>query len=369
MRHVALITSPGLWEHSHGDGHPLRPERLRRTVELLQETGVLAAPNVRVVAPRMATDEELGLFHTKDYIDAVRALSGGDASIPAWKFSFGPGDNPVFEGMFESESLKVGGSLMGAAMVVDGQCDVAFNFGGGMHHAAPDHASGFCVFNDAVIAIQWLVRRGLRIAYVDIDVHHGDGVQWAFYHTGRVLTISLHQSGNTLFPGTGFSDETGRGAGEGYCVNVPLPPQTGDEAYLWAFRQIVPPLVRRFEPDLLVAQLGVDTHYLDPLAELALTTRGQEALFRDIAELSPRWLALGGGGYNLDVVPRAWTLALAVMAGLPLPKALPEGYRSRYGGTDLHDHEVSSQDARLASLAQRRVEEVVAKVKQLHGLP
>jgi acetoin utilization protein AcuC len=320
------------------------------------------------VEPRPATDDELALFHTKAYIAAGRRLSSGDRSISPERYNFGPGDNPVFEGMFESESLKAGGALLAAEMLVHRECDVVFHYSGGLHHAAPDHASGFCVFNDGAIAIRWLIRQGLRIAYVDVDVHHGDGVQWAFYDSGRVLTISLHQSGNTLFPGTGFVDETGRSAGEGYCVNVPLPPNTDDDTYLWAFREIVPPLVRRFEPDLLVSQLGVDTHYLDPLAELKLTTRGHKSVFQALESFGLRWLALGGGGYNLDVVPRSWTLAFAVMAGLSLSDELPESYRAEYGGRYLEDQEGPEIDPFVKGLVRRRVEEVVAQVKQVHGL-
>ena len=171
------------------------------------------------------------------------------------------------------------------------------------------------MFNDCVVAIQWLLNQGLRVAYVDIDVHHGDGVQNAFYDTDRVLTHSLHQDGRTLFPGTGFVNEMGTGDGTGFSVNVPLPPQTYDGAYLRAFEEIVPSLLKRFEPDVLVTQLGVDTHYTDPLASLALTTTGQQTLYGLLGEVAPKWLALGGGGYALDVVPGSWALAFGEMAG------------------------------------------------------
>jgi acetoin utilization protein AcuC len=332
MRQAVFLSSPALWQRGHGPQHPLKPERLQRTHELLDEYGAFDAPNVRLVAPRLPTDDELALFHTREYIDAVRALSAGDSTLPAHRYGFGPGDNPVFEGMFESEGLKVGSGLMGAELVAGGECDVAFSFSGGLHHGGPDFASGFCVFNDLAVAIHWLLGRGLRVAYVDIDVHHGDGVQAAFYASDRVLTISLHQDGRTLFPGTGFVDEVGVGAGVGYSVNVPLPPYTDDEAYLWAFHQIVPPLLERFQADVVVTQLGVDTHHRDPLAHLALTTAGHVALFEALNGLAPRWLAFGGGGYDLGVVPRAWALAFGVMSGQSFPDELPEGYRARYGG-------------------------------------
>ncbi|HEX6383929.1 MAG TPA: acetoin utilization protein AcuC [Anaerolineae bacterium] len=365
-RKVVFLASPAVWQRGHGPNHPLKPERLRRTYELLEEYGALDASNVRVVAPRPATDEELALFHTPEYIDVVRSLSSGDTTIPAGRFGFGPGDNPVFEGMFETEGLKVGSAVQAAELLVHGECDVAFSYSGGLHHGGPDFASGFCVFNDAAVAIHWLLRRGLRVAYVDIDVHHGDGVQDAFYDSDQVLTISLHQDGRTLFPGTGFVHQTGTAAGAGQSVNVPLPPYTDDDAYLWAFEQIVPPLLDRFQPDIVVTQLGVDTHYKDPLAQLALTTRGQATLFATLRDLAPRWLALGGGGYDISVVPRAWALAFAMMSQQSLPDELPPAYQARYGSQQLHDGE----ELYWASQSGWRetVQAVVAAVKRQHDL-
>lgn len=368
MRDAVFLTSPDLWERGHGHSHPLKPERLQRTFELLSEYGALNAPNVQVVAPRPASEEELALFHSSDYIAAVRSLSEGDFSVPARLYNFGPGDNPVFERMFETERLKVGSALLAAEMLVNDECQVAFSYGGGLHHAGPNFASGFCVFNDVAVAIHWLLRQGRRVAYVDIDVHHGDGVQAAFYDQACVLTISLHQDGRTLFPGSGFPGEVGSGAGVGYSVNLPLPPYTVDETYLWAFEQVVPPLLTRFQPDVVVTQLGVDTHYLDPLANLALTTHGQSALFRALADLAPCWLALGGGGYNIDVVPRSWALAFGIMSGQSLPDELPPDYRSRYGGRWLQDQEAPRIDDDLRQTVRRSVREVVVRLKDLHGL-
>jgi len=368
MRRAILLATPELWQHGHGTHHPLKPERLQRTWELLSAYGACAAPNVQVVTPHPATADELALFHTRAYIDAVRRLSAGETGVPAGRYRFGPGDNPVFAGMFESERLKVGSALAGAARLVEGACDVAFSFAGGMHHAGPDYAWGFCVFNDAAVAIHWLLRQGQRVAYVDLDVHHGDGVQAAFYDTDQVLTISLHQDGRTLFPGTGFVDEVGIGTGTGYSVNVPLPPYTDDEAYLWAFRQVAPPLLERFGADIVVTQLGVDTHYRDPLASLQLTTAGHAALFAALDELAPRWLALGGGGYALDVVPRSWTLAWGVMTGQDFPDELPAGYRAAYGGAWLRDRERPRLDEATRRRVRQGVESVVARVRQRHDL-
>jgi acetoin utilization protein AcuC len=368
MREVIFISAPDLWGQGFGPYHPLQSERLQRTYELLEAFGVLSAPNVRVVPPRLASEDELALFHTREYISAVQALSSGAEDIPASRYGFGPGDNPVFSGMYESSGLKVGGALVGAEMIVQGTCEISFHYSGGLHHGGPDYASGFCIFNDAAIAIHWLRTQGLRVAYIDVDVHHGDGVQHAFYDNNQVLTISLHQSGRTLFPGTGFVEEIGKGEGQGFSINLPLPPFTDDETYLWAFRSIVPPLVSRFEPDVLVTQLGVDTHFLDPLASLALTTLGHEAIFNELNAMDLPWLALGGGGYNLDVVPRSWAMAFAVMSNQSFPDELPHAYRIKYGGEWLADREEPQIEDRIRSLVRRRVEEVVGQVMKLTDL-
>jgi len=367
-RQTVLMCSPGYWAHEHGGGHPLRAERLHRTFELLQAYKAFRPKDTRLVAPRPAIEEELALFHTQPYIDAVRRLSEGDPYVAAHRFGFGPGDNPVFEGMYLSERLKVGGSLQGAHMLMRGEAETVFNIGGGLHHARPAETSGFCVFNDAVIAITWLVAQGARVAYVDIDVHHGDGVQWAFYDSDRVLTISLHQDGRTLFPGTGSLHEEGRGRGEGYAVNVPLPPGTDDEAYLYAFEQVVPPLVARFAPDVLVTQLGVDTHYRDPLAELKLTTLGQVKAVERMSTLCKRWLALGGGGYDLEVVPRAWTLFFGVMSGQEFPDPLPGSYKRKYGGDTLRDRLPPPAPELVMGPVRHQVEEAVEDIRHRRAL-
>ena len=270
--------------------------------------------------------------------------------------------------MYDSEGLKVGSALQAAKLITNGDCDIAFSYSGGLHHGDRELASGFCVFNDAAVAIQFLLNIDLRVAYVDIDVHHGDGVQNAFYTNDKVLTISLHQDGRTLFPGTGFVSEIGVGKGKGFSVNVPLPPRTNDESYLWAFRQIVPQLLAQFKPDILVTQLGVDTHIRDPLANLALTTKGHLALFKLFSDLQLPWLTLGGGGYDIDVVPRSWTLAFGEMAGLSFPDELPADYREQYGGRWLQDRE---QDFNLPPAQQEishQVASVVESVKRVHKL-
>lgn len=336
-RKVIILSTPKLWERGRGPTHPLKPERLKRTHELLEELGAFAESNVALLEPIPASEEDLALYHTEEYIHVVKELSEGNLSLPAARYGFGPGDNPVFAGMYDLACLSVGNALLGAKMLAAGEADRVFSYAGGLHHAGPDFASGFCIFCDIAVAIHWLVNRGFRVAYVDIDVHHGDGVQNAFYDTDKVLTISLHQDGRTLFPGTGFVDEVGVGNGIGFSVNLPLPPFTDDKAYLHAFDSVVPALIDRFQPELLVTQLGVDTHHTDPLAQLMLTTAGHEALFKRLSTLSPRWLAFGGGGYALDVVPRSWTLAFGVMSEKIFPERLPPQYRQQYGGDWLRD--------------------------------
>jgi acetoin utilization protein AcuC len=315
-----------------GAQHPLRPERVILTRRLIHDYGILDGGRVRETPARDASDEELRLVHTETYIDAVtRAGHGEDGDW--WRFGLGPGDNPIFPRMHEASARVAGASLAAAEAVLSGRAEHAFNPAGGLHHAMPERASGFCVYDDPAIAIAWLLSRGVeRVAYVDVDVHHGDGPQAIFYRDPRVLTISLHQSGRTLFPGTGFVEEFGAGDAQGTKVNVPLPPYTADGAWLDAFREIVPPLVRAWKPAVLVTQLGCDTHFTDPLAQLGLTTstyREAAVMLHELAHEAAggRWIATGGGGYQwARVVPRAWTIYFAEMAGVVVPDELPESW-------------------------------------------
>ena len=368
MRKAALICSHKLWAHGHGATHPLRPERLRMVFELLRAYGAFDLVGVQVVEPRLATPQELALWHTPAFVDAVQRLSAGDKSIHPRQYRFGPGDNPVFENMYETEALKAGGSLLAAEMVAGGQADVAFNFGGGLHHAMADYASGFCVFNDAAIAIRWLAARGLKVVYVDIDAHHGDGVQAAFYDSDRVLTISFHESGEYLFPGTGFVHELGRGAGRGYSINMPFLPFTGDEVYLWAFERIVRPAVERFAPDVLVTQLGADAHFADPLAHLKLTTLAYETMFAAFRAWELPWVALGGGGYHVGTVARLWAMAFGVMSDHPLDDEIPASFADRYGIRRLRDQTRPDIGRRERALTREHAEVQVAELALLLGL-
>jgi len=325
--HVAW--DDGLTSYNFGPEHPLAPIRVELTIALARALGVLDAEGVAVVAPALATDAELSYIHDSDYIEAVRQASRADSIPGAGRYGLGTPDDPIFAGMHEASALVVGATLAAARAMWSGQAEHGANIAGGLHHAMRDHASGFCIYNDPAIAISWLLAQGAEaIAYIDIDVHHGDGVQAAFYNDPRVLTISLHESPRTLFPGTGRPSETGGPAADGSAVNVALPAGTRDAGWLRAFHAVVPPLVRAFQPQVLVSQHGCDTHWMDPLANLELTIDAQRAAHAAIHALAHeiadgRWLLTGGGGYEVvQVVPRTWTHLLAEAAGRPVDPAI-----------------------------------------------
>ena len=329
---AGLVLCPQARIYDMGPMHPLRPERVLFTWDLITACRLLERPNVDTLGCRPATDEEVLLVHTQEFVDATKRAGAGEDG-PWTRYGYGPGDNPIFPKMHEAGALVVGASISAAEAVLDGTVAHAFNAAGGLHHAMPSRASGFCVYDDPAAAIAWMLGRGVeRIAYVDVDVHHGDGPQAIFYDDPRVLTVSIHESGEYLFPGTGFVNETGAGDAEGTKVNVPLHPGTGDASWLEAFREVVPPVVKAFGPDVLVTQLGCDTHVTDPLAHLRLTTYAYREAAKMLHELAHeaaggRWVATGGGGYQwAKVVPRAWTLYFAEMAETELPDHLPESW-------------------------------------------
>jgi len=333
---VLVVWSEDLLRYDLGATHPMAPGRLELTIALARELGVFSGPQVRFAQPEPASDDLLHLVHDRDYIAAVRRAQAGAAGATLERFGLGGVDNPVFDRMHEAAATVTGGTVAAAAAVLDGTAQHAGNLAGGMHHAQRARASGFCVYNDAAVAIAWLLEHGVaRVAYVDVDAHHGDGVEAAFAHDPRVLTISLHESGYSAFPGTGFANETGHGDGEGMAANVALPPHTGDVGWLRAFHAVAPPLVRAFRPEIMVTQLGCDTHRLDPLAQLDLSVDAHDACYRALHALAHevcggRWVAVGGGGYEIvQVVPRSWTRLLAEMTGRPLDQgtATPAGWR------------------------------------------
>ncbi len=330
---VAVVWDDALLGYTLGGDHPLHPVRLDLTMRLADGLGVLASSRIDVVAPTPAGTDLLTLVHDPAYLEAVRRAP----AHPDPAYGLGTADNPVFEGMYDAAALITGGSVQAAELVHSGRAQHAVNISGGLHHAMPDRASGFCLFNDAAIAIRWLLGQGYeRIAYVDLDVHHGDGVQAVFYDDPRVLTVSIHQTPLTLFPGTGFPEETGHPEKAlGSAVNIALPNGTDDSGWLRAFSAVVPGVLRAFSPQILVTQCGCDTHHEDPLADLALTVDGQRAGYRAVHELAHeicdgRWIALGGGGYGLvRCVPRAWTHLLAEASGEQLDPAtaIPQSWR------------------------------------------
>jgi len=327
---TAFLYSDRFSAFDYGQDHPLKPFRLALAFELMKQYGLFSLPHSEVVEAEAAKDEELTFFHEQEYVDLLKAANPGKMVPGGGRFGLGPGDNPVFKGMFEWSALVTGASLRAASLVDSGNAAIAFNIAGGLHHARASSASGFCYLNDPVVAIESLLRKGRRVAYIDIDAHHGDGVQEAFYKTDRVLTISIHETGMALFPGTGFVGEMGAGHGEGYSVNVPMPPMSDDELFLFAFRETVPHLIEKFRPDIVVSQLGVDSFVSDPLTHLNYTTNGFCEAVRIIKEISPAWVALGGGGYDLANVARAWTLAWAIMNNIELPDTIPGDFIKKY---------------------------------------
>jgi acetoin utilization protein AcuC len=321
---TCVVFDESLTDYDFGPSHPMNPVRVDLTVRLARSLGVVDGGGLVAVPAPDATDDDLLVVHDAALIEAVRR-SGADPTRLDLEHGLGTDDNPTFPHMHRAARHVVGASLEAARRVWEGEAIHAANIAGGLHHAMPDRASGFCVYNDVASAIRWLLDHGAKkVAYVDVDVHHGDGVQAIFYDDPRVLTISLHETGQMLFPGTGFPGETGGPHAIGTSVNVALPPGTADAGWLRAFHAVVPPLVRAFAPDVLVTQQGCDSHRDDPLAHLMLTVDGHRAGYRALHDLAHevcggKWVAMGGGGYAVvDVVPRSWTHLLATVGGATL---------------------------------------------------
>lgn len=317
--------------------HPFKPLRMELTRSLLEHAGALTPSEV--VRPEPLADDELASVHDVDYIADVQALSRGETVERARQRGLGTADNPIFPGMHDLVSLVCAGTATAMELVATGRARRAVNLGGGLHHAMRDHASGFCLYNDLAIAARRAVdRHGLRVAYVDLDAHHGDGVQWLLYEDPKVLKVSLHESGHYLFPGTGHTFETGKGAGRGLAVNVPLEPFTEDDSYLEAFDAVVPAALRAFRPDIVLLQAGADPHRLDPLADLSLTLAGMRAAYDRVVALADeltggRIVATGGGGYDpYRTVPRAWAQLWSALTGRELPDDLPAAWLAEWRG-------------------------------------
>ena len=371
---IYLYYSEKFQGYNFGPEHPFNPARLMLTCRLMEESGLLDE-RVCMLEPSPASEEDLLRVHTPEYLAAVKLEE------PDLAFGLGSDDTPVFEGIYPSSRMLAGASIDAARRIIAEDCS-AFNIGGGLHHALPTVASGFCIFDDPALAIQVLRERFDRVLYIDIDGHHGDGVQHIFYSDPSVLTISMHESGLYLFPGTGFIEEMGEGVGLGYCVNIPLPMYSGDDQYLRAFDQIIPALFEWFRPQAVVAQLGIDTHYSDPLTSLNLTLNGYVELVRRIVDLAAkhsgsRLLALGGGGYNMEVVPTAWTSVLYIMRGEPVPEYLPpywvELFMNLTGHEPLFYPDIEMKvgpktEERINKELSMTLEGLKKKIREIHGL-
>lgn len=320
---TAFVYTDRYFEYDYGLSHPLKIERLKLTFELCNAYGLFRLPQAALIEACPATETEVLRFHTAEYVEVLKEANGGSFHR-LYPHGLGPGDNPIFPGVWNWSLLHTGASLQCADLISENKARIAFNIAGGLHHALADRASGFCYVNDPVLLIGRFLDQGRRVMYVDIDAHHGDGVQWAFYQDPRVLTVSFHQDGSTLFPGTGRVMEMGKGEGLGYSVNVPMHPGTDDGVFLEGFHAVVPRLLDTFRPHVVVTQLGVDTFWNDPLADLELTTNGFCEVVSFVTQHAPAWVALGGGGYVIGNVARAWTLAWAMMNDIHLPDEVPE---------------------------------------------
>lgn len=367
-----LIYHPKYLTYFFGPEHPFSPTRQQMLIDLLEVLDHRVSPTPLGPAARV----DVLRVHSEAFVEQVETASEGRPEIDAQRHGLDTADVPIFEGMDEATRWLCGGTLLGAGLILRDEERRVLQLGGGLHHAHREKAAGFCVYNDVAMAIDLLRREGLRVAYIDIDVHHGDGVQAIFYDSPEVLTISLHETGRYLYPGTGSTDETGRGAGRGYSINVPLEPYTPDESYLETFEAVVPQALGRFGPDVLVVECGADAHAHDPLAHLMLTTRAYERLFHRLLELADahtdeRVLFTLGGGYDLDATVRVWALLALAVQELDLPDELPEAWRDRWQrrlnralSTTLHDSEprvqhrasVADQNRETIRTLQRRLE-------------
>jgi acetoin utilization protein AcuC len=361
MSHAtAFIYSDEYLKYDFGPSHPFKPIRERYTYELLRKLGVFNE-KAKFYEPKPASIEDLLLVHTKEYIQFVKEKCEKGIGFLDY------GDTPALKGVYPGVLARVGGSLCAAKLVMQGKVSHAFNTGGGLHHAVEDRAAGFCVFNDVAITVRKLQKKyGLRrIAVIDIDGHHADGTQKILYRE-PVLKISLHRYGPFFFPGTGTVDEKGEGLGEGYCVNVPLPEGTYDEAYLYAFREIVPPLIEKYKPEILVNQWGVDGHFEDPLVGLLLTTTAFQEISLILHKLGHdvaggRLIVLGGGGYVPENVARCWAVMFTTLS-----EALPKSAVEK--GCEIYDKITPKKDELIFKRVKRIVEEVKRIIFPYHGL-
>ena len=381
--HAAVVHDLALETYGFGEDHPFNPLRIRLTLELCEALGLLEG--YPFVTSEPATDEDLTTVHTLTYVRMVQKAGRGEGDLwDLMHYGLGTGDNPIFPNMHDACARVVDAVLEACRLVVRGEATHAMCISGGLHHALRSKASGFCVYNDAGVAIARLKEEhpGIRIAYVDTDAHHGDGVQWMFYDDPEVLTVSMHESGRYLFPGTGGIDERGRNGGIGYSINVPLEPFTDDESWISCFESVIPEVLRAFEPDLILSQNGCDGHTLDPLSHLSATTRLYEYIPRRVHELAHelcdgRWVATGGGGYDIwRVVPRAWSALWATVSHQEMPEKVPEDWLAVRGAEspvklpplmrdDPADYPPTEYASEIADRNRRTTEELLERVLPL----
>ena len=312
---TAFIHSPQLEAYSYPPDCPFNISRAAKLKKILDSMGLLSKSNTIEIPPGLVDKKILKKFHTARYLDVLKAAARGDIDVEALHMGLGTGDCPIFRDMYDCSAAACAASLTGVELILSGKAQAAFNPSGGLHHAGPERSAGFCYLNDVALACIRLTEAGKKVLYLDIDVHHGDGVADFFYERNDVMTISLHQNGRTLFPGTGFEDEIGTGPGRGYCINVPLPIGTYDAAYMLVFESIVLPLIKSYEPDVFVFELGADTLASDPLAQLQLTNNTYVDIIEHLLNFKKPILMTGGGGYNIENTVRAWALAFSVLCG------------------------------------------------------
>ena len=375
-----LIYSDKTASFDLGADHPFKPSRAKQMMELLARYSLMYEKNQMVIPPEPITDEQLYLFHDPSYIELLKkAGSGdfnGDFTIDMLSAGLGTEDNPVVPGLTDYCFSAAGGTIQGAIMLANNEARVVFNPLGGFHHAGPDHAEGFCYINDLAVAIEELTRRGKRVAYIDIDVHFGNGVRDAFASRNDVLCVSIHESGMSIYPWSGFVEDIGEGAGRGYTVNIPLMQGSDDGVFLYAFEAIVPPLIEQFKPDIVVSVIGADTHKDDLLGHLNLTSIGYERTIRIINRLSPRLLITGGGGYNLYKTAALWTLAWAIVCGLEPEDAYAGLIGGMMYGPEAHSGTLRDQpfivSGHLKEQCTEYAQDMVAYLKRnlfpIHGL-
>ena len=367
-RRAVFVYSGELEKYQYPAEHPFNTVRAKKVREIVNSMGLLSGPNTKEAAPQPAERMVLKKFHSARYLHALQTASKGKWGGEALNMGIGTSDCPVFEGLYEGAVLVTGGTLVGARMILDGEADVVFNPSGGFHHAMPERASGFCYINDVALACMILAEAGKKVLYLDVDVHHGDGVAYGFYERADVMTISLHENPRMLFPGTGFEDEIGSGDGKGYCVNVPLPAGTYDQAYMKAYKAVAAPLIGAFKPDVIVFELGTDALADDPLAHLCLTNNVYVEIIEHLLSLDKPILATGGGGYNLDNTVRAWSLAWSIFCGGEGGGIVLDS-RGQQGGLRDKTLAVSSQQrATVMPAVEATIEEVKRRVFPIHGL-